>query len=236
VKRALLLLVLAAVSARAQAFHPYLVKDLTPGTTIAAARSIPFAVRVVGDVVFFGVELPTSALWRTDGTAAGTHPIYDGLRDRQYFDGLRAVVHEGRVFFSLRGPSGTLLYSTDGTTGGTRFITPVSAFAGGATCAPGKLCFSAGGSRIGVTDGTPGGTSILRQVSVSGDEHLTWDYEMTPFRGRAFFNTYDEVNGRCQYVFNDGVLCGELWVSDGTTTGTRALQGPQPGPVAERRL
>jgi ELWxxDGT repeat protein len=54
---------------------------------------------------------------------------------------------------------------------------------------------------------------------------------MTTFKGRVFFNVYDEVNGRCQYVESfDEVVCGELWVSDGTVEGTHLFKDLHPGP------
>ena len=43
-----------------------------------------------------------------------------------------------------------------------------------------------------------------------------------------------EVNGRAFFAANDGIHGTELWVSDGTATGTRLVKDIRPAPA--RRL
>ncbi|MFP5246310.1 MAG: hypothetical protein ACLGH0_06415, partial [Thermoanaerobaculia bacterium] len=124
--------------------------------------------------------------------------------------------------------SGTQLFTSDGTTPGTRAITNITRWSGGAPCGDGKVCFAGANAEIGVTDGTAEGTSIL--LSTAPGEHIPWAWEMTAFDKRAFFTSYDDLYGRCVTVDSfDEIVCGELWVSDGTAAGTHLFADLHPG-------
>jgi len=220
---------LLAARAIAAPLTPYLVKDLNPGSAVETSRPDFYQHVTVGDLVFFKAEGPEEGLWRTDGTPAGTHRVYDGSLDRQPGFPMAITGIGSRVFFPVHLANETRLYTTDGTTPGTRFITNISDWSGGAPCGNGKICFAGANTEIGVTDGTAEGTSIL--LSTAPGVRVGWFWEMAPLAGKAFFNTYDLQYGRCMTIDNfERVICGEMWVTDGTVAGTHLFKDLNPGP------
>jgi ELWxxDGT repeat protein len=208
---------------------PYLVKDLSPEEGIMAPR-LPFWSAALGEVVFFGVAEEKVGLWRTDGTANGTHRVYDGLPDRHFDPVAPPAKANGLLYYPVVTTEGTWLYRTDGTTPGTSAIAKISGWYGGAACGAGKLCFATEGSRIAVTDGTAAGTTELLSTA-SGYETYRFRY-MTSLGNRAFFNAYDDKNGLCMRVgagAGDRQICGELWTTDGTAAGTHLFRDLLPG-------
>jgi ELWxxDGT repeat protein len=73
-----------------------------------------------------------------------------------------------------------------------------------------------------VTDGTPGGTQRVRRWA-DGPYGSTVVWRMTALDHRVVF----EVNAQYR-------IGGELWVSDGTRTGTKLLRDIRPGPADSR--
>ena len=217
------------VPAAAGVLTPYLVKDLNPGTIVEHPRPDFFSARAVGDLVFFKTEGLQAGVWRTDGSAAGTHRIYDGLLDHQGWDFNDVSAAGDEVYFAWRTPEGNHLFRTDGSTPGTHFVTNVAKWSDGAPCGEGKVCFAGANMDIGVTDGTAQGTSLLANTA-PGVSVSSWWWNLTPFAGRVFFNAYDPQHGRCITVDSfEEVACGEMWVSDGTAQGTRLFKDLNPG-------
>lgn len=208
---------------------PYLVKDLNPGTVVEHPRPGFFSARVVGDLVFFKTDGLQAGVWRTDGTAVGTHRVYDGLLDRQSWHFTDVTAAGNEVYFAWRTPQGNHLFRTDGTTPGTHFVTNVEQWSDGAPCGEGKVCFAGADMDIGVTDGTAQGTTFLASTA-PGVSIGSWWWNLTPFAGRVFLNAYDPQHGHCITVDSiDQVACGEMWVSDGTAQGTRLFKDLNPG-------
>jgi ELWxxDGT repeat protein len=207
---------------------PYLVKDLTPGESNASPR-LDFWSTTLGEVVFFGVDEHEWGLWRTDGTASGTHRIYDGV-PYWHVAVQPPAKGNGFLYYPVITDSGTWLYRTDGTTPGTYSVTKISAWYGGAPCGDGKFCFATAGSRVAVTDGTAAGTADL--VSTASGEETDRPREMTALGKRVFFNAYDDQNGLCMQVpagLASRLVCGELWTTDGTVAGTHLFVDLLPG-------
>ncbi|MFP5247535.1 MAG: hypothetical protein ACLGH0_12660, partial [Thermoanaerobaculia bacterium] len=77
---------------------PVLVKDIQPGTIAEKVEPDFFAHAAIGNVVFFQTM---DGLWRTDGTAPGTHRVYDGLLDHRRGFPAGVTAAGDRVFFPI---------------------------------------------------------------------------------------------------------------------------------------
>jgi ELWxxDGT repeat protein len=205
-----------------------LVKDIfampTGGAPLAPAEFVQ-----VGDVTYFSASTPTTGreLWRSDGTAAGTHIVRDvtigtGSSNPQLLTALG-----DRLYFVVQEPDhqGQQLWTTDGTAAGTHLVKAVS---NGSASPPrftlgavgDTLYFSvsglSGNSELWKTDSTEANTTLLKTFTDDFfDEAGPSDF--AALGGRLFFAAENGGNGR------------ELWVSDGTTAGTYVLTEIQPG-------
>ena len=201
-----------------------LFKDIRAGT----ASSNPMDLTVIGDRMYFSADDGTNGreLWISDGTASGTVLLKDlGPGDS---DPRRFVAFGGLVYFNGRGE----LWRTDGTTTGTELVKDIASsmgVGGGDVREPtvlgDRLYFiartSATGYQLWRSDGTEAGTVPIteRRTSVLPDAFLPSD--LTVAGGRLYFSA---ING--DTADNDR----ELWVSDGTTAGTRLVADIFPGP------
>ncbi len=182
-------------------------------------------------------------LWETDGTAAGTHLLHDGLApDSITHEGLTPT-DDGRVLFETTlGANSYDLWITDGTDAGTSILTTVthqSNSADGATAITdyaalgnGKVLFVNGGpatpsgniqGELWITDGTKAGTSLLVETTPATGASFEFNFSygpssLTPIGG-----------GRALFENNDGINGGELWITDGTAAGTSMLKDINPG-------
>ena len=155
-------------------------------------------------------------LWRSDGTTHGTVRLLDLPAGVTVFSPPTSL--EGpagpRAFFFTRSTAGGRLWTTDGTSAGTRpvadvaFPWPFGAVAGG------RLIFEAGlppDSEPWVSDGTPEGTHRLRDLRPGTAKGSSPD-------GFAAF-------GPSHVLFRAETGRGhELWITDGTEAGTRLLK------------
>lgn len=210
---------------------PELVADLAPGPESAS----PWQFTPVGDTLYFqakdstylipamgGGLTPGDRLYRTDGTAAGTHvvTIADGVHPE-------SVQKWGdHLVFTTKRP-GTAqvvdfwLADLDGS--GAQKLTAGLALTGAGALTDlgdGHAVFAARASGVDdepwITDGTPAGTRLVADVW-PGD-HWSNPMEFASLGGGTFtFIAYDAVHGR------------ELWGSDGTAAGTQLLKDIQPG-------
>ena len=162
--------------------------------------------------LFFTADHGTqTALWRSDGTEAGTTPVKEGVIAAD----LTAV---GRtLYFTTRDFSDSWLWRSDGTEAGTTPITSVGptpeadALYPQLTNVGGTLYFVRNGPPPGYlggtlmrTDGTPSGTRELRSGMIPR--------QLTAAGKTLYFEGYDTKHGN------------ELWQSDGTPRGTRLVR------------
>ncbi len=127
-----------------------------------------------------------------------------------------------RLFFTARGSNrtGTELWVTNGTTGGTRLVKDLTPGSGSTffsefTVAGNRIFFTARdhiGDALFVSDGTRVGTRVVRRF-VSG----TRPRQLVGFKNRVYF------------PFRDSVAGEELWVSGGTAASTRRFVDLFPG-------
>ena len=153
-----------------------LVKDIAPGQL----GSNPENFTAFNGTLFFTVERtgPTTsvaAIWKSDGTAAGTvrvsgFPTYNFIPQ-----GLQGTTTPGRLFFAADdGVHGSELWKTDGTRAGTRLVADVRAGAVGSDprafkVVGGVLYFTADdlvhGRELWRTDGTAAGTYMVDDIN-----------------------------------------------------------------------
>jgi ELWxxDGT repeat protein len=167
-------------------------------------------------------------LWKTDGTPAGTNPLFATGGPAQP-SGLTRI--GTTVYFSGSSTAeGQELWKTDGTEAGTALVKdilpgaqgsgPFRMTSGGAVGS--TLFFVANGGpgdrnqELWKSDGTTGGTVLVEDIR-PGAEPSEIDHA-TAVAGRLFFAADDGIAGR------------EPWVSDGTAAGTFLVKDVRPGP------
>lgn len=250
---------LGTAASRLAAAPPRLVADLAPGSTALSPDPHDFA-GIGGVVVYVDRDLGewVPALWRTDGTAAGTRRLAILVPTGGESRALGTA--GGRAFFSSGSQVGgdLRLWATDGTWRGTVLLTPRpiaaqalwQASAGGehlylTTCAAGTGC------SFWSSDGTPDGTASRGTLPVDGElpepvglvaldglglqlvrgasdtELVAVDpgagiRPLARFAGPTTPRLLAAAGGRA-FFLAPGDSQEQLWVSDGTAAGTRAL-------------
>jgi ELWxxDGT repeat protein len=193
------------------------VVDADPGPEPA---DLPEADQVLGVdgrglVYFFALSDPSLgyALWRTDGTAAGTVRLTApgfSLCETSF-----AVLND-RAYFALDDDAhGCELWSSDGTAAGTQVLDVLPGHPGldpvALLAASGRLYFRGftvnAGEELWQSDGTVHGTSLVKDVSPGSDSGV--------------FSPPVALAGRLYFLASDGESNTDLWTSDGTAAGTK---------------
>ncbi len=208
-----------------------LVKDIVAGS---ASSSIYLRfTEAAGRLFFFGGDGSHGLeLWATDATEAGTFLVKDitaGSAGSSPYDLLGV---EGTLFFFLADadyPNALRLWKSDGTAAGTRAVQSPPVAARGGIGLHGNFLFGADdvihGAEVWRSDGTDAGTTLVKDIHPS----FVTDSSNTQFMGvvsvpgigeRMFFSADDVVHGT------------ELWVSDGTASGTRLVKDIYPGALS----
>ncbi|MCI5058322.1 MAG: T9SS type A sorting domain-containing protein [Flavobacteriales bacterium] len=187
-----------------------------------------------GDVYFDGKTNSSNwDLWKTDGTTLGTVNF-------KSFAGVGApskpVVMGNEFYFTAStNAEGRELWKSDGTTSGTIMVKDV--FPGSEDGLDrdlivfnGKVYFAGRDSEDNIelwsSDGTAAGTQMVKDIfpGSSSMEINQWaDDNSNSFfvhQGYLYFTAYDIKNGR------------ELWVTDGTSSGTVLAYDVNPGPLS----
>jgi ELWxxDGT repeat protein len=180
-----------------------LVLDFCPGACSSFFTPIG-TVRKVG--IFSALNDQESRLWRSDGTRSGTGALTASSGEALHScDSTSAVAGPGLLFAAARLSENCGLWRSDGTAAGTVKLSEVRPQS---LTAAGNLVFFATYTETNVgalwrTDGTPQGTIQLHAWTADGPGFFV------AVGSRLFFTATQD--GR------------ELWVSDGTTAGTRPL-------------
>ncbi len=128
------------------------------------------------------------------------------------------------------GVAGPELWVTDGTAAGTSLFKDINAGAGGSfasawvalgTQAVFTAQDAASGHELWVSDGTPGGTALLADLNAGAASAAPLHLGSLLVAGKA-------DAGRAMFVLNDGKTGREIWVTDGTKTGTAQLKDINP--------
>jgi len=186
-----------------------------PSSTVSPQQFTDF-----GDLALFagpgGPGGPTSsALWRTDGTPAGTFCPAE-TPDCPTGQPLSELTRLGdRVLFVQNAE----LQVTDGTADGTATL-PAGSFPASLTPFPaaGKVLLRANGSGLGhelwASDGTVAGTQLIKDLRPGSGS--SFPGALTAAGPQVFFFATDDAGE-------------ELWASDGTAAGTRRVTDIRPG-------
>jgi len=198
----------------------------------AGFSSSPSFVEAGGHVYFlFGKTLGSLAIWRTDGTPAGTDPAVTAASGAVKPVSLSEA--GGRLFFAAReakGSTAVLPWASDGSDEGTVLLTRAELDLGPSFFEffeppkfvelYGRVFFAASDPQhdeeLWSTDGTPEGTEQLTEIAPGLLDANP--RELKVWNGRLYFRARDAMHGM------------ELWTSDGTAEGTRLVQDIFPGP------
>jgi ELWxxDGT repeat protein len=175
---------------------------------------------LVGDTYYFvaGDVSTDVELWKSDGTHAGTVMVKD-IRPGGYESKINEMLsHQGKLYFSAKDDStGWDLWSSDGTEEGTVKVkdlglSPISPPRQFVSVNQDALIFMApnlnGNLALWASDGTEAGTKVIRTIQ-------------TPFNDSIYI--YPAVrNGKALFA-TSGSGKSHLWIADGTTDGTYAL-------------
>jgi ELWxxDGT repeat protein len=206
---------------------------------------------VLGDAIIYLAfdDAHGQALWRSDGTPAGTYPI----EQHQLIDKLARL--GDRVYFAGYDGSRWGLWSSDGTPGGARLVREfASSFGYDIVSAGDFVYFTSEGTKLWRSDGTEAGTvrlvvlgslqapvAVGRDVFFAGDGGTLWTSDGTEAGTRmvsgfprvgqpgSYPAALAAVRGALVFSASDGVHGYEPWVSDGTAEGTRMLADVAPG-------
>ena len=171
-------------------------------------------------------EAGSTELWRTDGTAAGTMLVRQGMSSGGAWSMLPVGGTEGpHLALDVRQSEfESILWATDGSTAGTRPLTssaPIHLSYGSFSGFAGDHLFFIAAEdidserRLWRTDGTAAGTRPYREKSYPSTESATLQAAPIPLGdGRVIFAPTVKDDEK------------ELWVSNGTAKGTRPIWVP----------
>ncbi len=199
-----------------------LVADLAPGTT----GSSPGGLTAIGGVVLFFADDGTRGLelWSTDGTAAGTALVVDLTPGPIGLFAIPPITELSNAALFITAPlgGGWQLWRSDGTAAGTTMLrfefTATRPRAGGFTTLGTRAVFwgdGAAGAEPWVTDGTSAGTMLLADVLPGALPSQV----LGPYAARHFV----AAGGRAWFLAFGASVGHELWLTDGTPSGTRIV-------------
>jgi ELWxxDGT repeat protein len=195
-----------------------------------------------GNQLFFSLDDTVNGqeLWVTDGTESGTQLVKDinpgsyNLygEERPNSSSPRYLTEfNNKIYFSASGGvNGSGLWVSDGTESGTQFVKDIGISSTGSSYEAGlvelnnKLYFSGNdgvnGAELWVSDGTSAGTQLVKDINISPSGSFNYSSSpvlLTQVGNKLFFGANDGVNGR------------ELWIADGTESGTQLVKDINPG-------
>ncbi len=187
------------------------------------------------------------ALWKTDGTESGTEMVKDPNANISWGGPIWLTAVGSTLFFVLDDGTGDSLWKSDGTSGGTVIVKDVNQ---NNTCwggpqypnifsltPAGEELFFIGndgihGLELWKSDGTESGTSMVKAINTKWT-CMPWSDPHT-FFPTGFGLGYESQRPSMHFMegmlyFNPTFEGQELWVSDGTESGTMMLDDVNPG-------
>lgn len=176
-------------------------------------------------------------LWRSDGTAAGTHMLVDINEGSLGSDPAELTVLDGFLYFrasdgKAAGDHGSELWRSDGTTAGTEMVKDIND--GNQDGNPEELTVVDGLLYFRASDGTGGGrhgVELWVHDPATGATKMVKD--INPGTLSSNPTELTEAGGKLFFVANDGKgplgQGNELWTSDGTAGGTQIVFDINPG-------
>jgi ELWxxDGT repeat protein len=201
---------------------PYLVKDIN-----LSGDSKPVLIGGLGGDVFFAANDGShgTALWKSDGTQAGTVLVKD-IDPGRFSAGV--VLGDEIYFDAVDGVHGVELWKSDGTADGTVLVKDIEAGSGDSfptdlTVYDGEIFFTANdgtqplahGIELWKTDGTGPGTTMVKDINPGPFSARPVD--LTASGGSLFFSADDGSHGI------------EMWKTNGTPAGTALVKDIESG-------
>ncbi|MCK5134916.1 MAG: T9SS type A sorting domain-containing protein [Bacteroidales bacterium] len=221
------------------------IKDILPGSEGSNPRNFIW----FGNELYFTADdasrqivngiRSSSNVWKSDGSPEGTVKVLDlntGFNPGDFgnYEGSEKVELNGKMILAGSEPYTDVnlldveLYESDGTPGGTQMLKNVNSTFTGFSGYSNPFAFRRVGERVffaattfengtelWVTDGTEAGTFMVKDICSPGNcSSLGANvrrHNLTAFGDKLLFTPEDRENGR------------ELWISDGTDTGTVRL-------------
>jgi len=186
-----------------------------------------------GEVYFSGAgtAMPSLGweLWKSDGSDRGTVLVRDIVRGSGGSFPGPFVARSDALFFAAGPNVDRRLWRSDGTAAGTVLVSPNGLDPRYLVDVGGTLLYSAHdpnhGRELWRSDGTLAGTRLVADIrpgiegSNPGDGKVGWPTEFIAAGSR-----------RAWFIATNPFVGNELWVSDGTATGTRLAADLVPGP------
>ncbi|MBS1778466.1 MAG: T9SS type A sorting domain-containing protein [Bacteroidetes bacterium] len=210
-----------------------LLMDINAGPT----TSLPTGFTAYKGLTYFAASNGNDGmeLWVTDGTTAGTHEFADinpgpGSSNPAYM-----TIWNNKLFFQASdGVTGLELWVTDGTAAGTVLVKDINTgTANSRPCKmmplPNGLFFAADDGPDGyepwISDGTAAGTRLIKDICPGSPNGIgaSQPVPQTVVDGIAWYLDGPILyNNKVYFSGNSGSgsASGELWVSDGTSSGT----------------
>ncbi len=193
-----------------------------------AAYQVAIPIGVKADRGYFtisdGANADTWSVWETDGTPEGTRTVAGLPAMDHAHAGLTRVAGEAeKIFFNTYRDAQGSISSYDPAARKVVLLREGMGFASYGHFYDGSLLYFSHtdpviGEEPWVSDGTPGGTRLLADMHAQSMSDLgSGPHELV------------ELDGRLYFVADDGVHGRELWVSDGTSSGTNLLVDIYPG-------
>ncbi len=204
-----------------------IVKDINPGIAGSAVRNLSMQ----NNLIYFAATNGINGieLWKTDGTSAGTIMLKDIYAGSSHSQPGNFTNVNGTIFFTANDDLnyGNELWKTNGTAAGTVLVKDIWIGGGGYSSDPselininGTLFFAAttGDRELWKSDGTAAGTVEVKNINLTSCCDLSsMPHDLT------------NVNGTLYFTADDGSHGSELWVSNGTTSGTVLMADIYPG-------
>ncbi len=213
-----------------QADTPNLIKDINPEGSAIPYQFDKTQMISIGNVVYFSAigDERSVELWKSDGSSSGTVIVKDIHPTDASWPTSFANLNGELFFVADDGVHGKEIWKSDGTEAGTQIVKDIYPGGGSSqlgtpsvlTASGSSVYFSANDGvhayELWKSDGTVTGTLMVKEITPGGD--LAWPYQyqygMTDLNGKLLFSNF---GGTSQYDW-------DLWVSDGTLTGTVMLK------------
>jgi len=196
-------------------FNAWMVTDLNAGPGSSLAQDF----LVHGGSLYFRTDTP-AALWKTDGTVAGTVEVA-GPSHTFNFSDIRGLAPYGSdLIFTGVSARGTGLYITNGSAAGTTVLDTGFEAVDDVAAFGNTILFSAGlggsGLELWSSDGTAGAATLVKEIETGGLGSSP--HTMVSLDGKVVFEAFRTAEGY------------ELWESDGTAAGTTLVADFYTGP------
>jgi len=174
-------------------------------------------------------DTPENELWSSDGTEAGTRVIAVVNPDVRGSLTFGAIIVGSKLYFDVVSRNGAgQLWVSNGTAAGTKMVKTINpkgdAYFGNFNVIGSNLYFNASdgihGNELWISNGTANGTRMVKDINPKGNSNIG--------RTSNTARTSGTWGSKLYFTATDGTHGNELWISDGTATGTKMVKDINP--------